>query len=136
MSSKIKVSFEITDIYNLGDFRAFIKFLLSNDTKYDVLIISNNDSSSYIHAVGEQLGIELSNRIICNFNADKLQAITDNNINIHLDGIFSFVTSVENETEAYGILVDSKVDKYGVKQRYVEIFQRIESEITRDQNEA
>lgn len=135
MTDKINVSFEITDIYNFGDFRAFIKYLLVNESKYNVYIISNNDSTAYILAVGEQLGIDSNNRIVTNFSEDKLQAIIDRNIHIHLDNILSFVNRVENETDAYGILVDSKVDKYGVRQRYMEIFERLEEQITRDRNE-
>ena len=135
MTDKINVSFEITDIYNFGEFRAFIKYLLVNESKYNVYIISNNDSTAYILAVGEQLGIDSNNRIVTNFSEDKLQAIIDRNIHIHLDNILSFVNRVENETDAYGILVDSKVDKYGVRQRYMEIFERLEEQITRDRNE-
>ena len=50
--SKIKVGFEVTDSWSHGDFREFIKSLIKDDCKYEVYIISNDDSSSFISSVG------------------------------------------------------------------------------------
>lgn len=131
MNRIINVSFEIEDSYAIGTFRNFIKLLLSDD-KFNVFIISNNDTAAEITAVGNSLGLPSSNVIICNFTEDKIQAITDNAIDIHFDNLQSFVLLVEETTNAYGILVTANYNKFYLKPDFVLVFEKniklIESE--------
>ena len=127
--NKKKVSFEITDNWNIESFRNFIKLLLSDDENYEVFIISNDDSSAEIVTVGNNLGLPNSNVIICNFTNDKIQAITDNNIDIHLDNLQSFVMLVDETTDAYGILVTPNLNKFYLESDFVIVFNRLVKQI-------
>lgn len=128
MTKLINVSFEITDNWENEGFRNFIKKLMSDDL-YNIFIISNDDSSSYITKVGNKLGLPQSQIIICNFTNDKVDAITNNNINIHIDNLQSFTLLVDETTDAYGILVTSNLNKYYLVPDYVLVFDRIVEQI-------
>lgn len=135
MSSVIKVSFEITDNWNLTDFRNYIKYLLSLEDKFEVFIISNDDSSTYINAVGQSLSMDSDNVVICNFTDDKVSAITDNQIDIHFDNLQSFVMLVDETTDAYGVLVTKNLNKFYLKSDYVITFENLVERILKDRNE-
>jgi hypothetical protein len=133
--SIIKVSFEVTDNYNRADFRNYIKFLMSMDTKFEVFIVSDDPAANYIDAVGEQMSIPAANRVVCADDDAKIDAINNNNIAIHLDNIESFVERVETETPSYGVLVNALYDKYEVKLRYIVKFQRAVENVLIDRGE-
>lgn len=124
MSSIKNISFEVTDNWSIGGFRNFIKLLLSEDTAYNVFIISNDDSTDYIYSVASVLGIATSNIKICNFTDDKIQEIEDNDIHVHLDNLQSFVLLVDETTDAHGVLVTSNINKYYLLPDYVLVFNR------------
>lgn len=105
--SAIKISFEIDYSWNIRGFRNLIKTLLSNEAEYDIYIISNHDSSDAIYKAASLLALDSSRTIVCNFTDDKLQAIIDNGIQIHLDCLQSFVELVDTETDAVGVLVNT-----------------------------
>jgi hypothetical protein len=128
MANKIKVSFEIEDSYNIQGFRNFLKYIQSDD-KFELYIISNDDDSALITKVGQNLGLDPSKVIICNFTQDKIQAIIDNNINIHLDNLQSTIMLVQETTSAYGILVTKNLNKYYLEPDYVIVFNRVVEEI-------
>ena len=128
MTKSIKVSFEITDNWEVEGFRNFIKLLLSDD-KYEVYIISNDDSTQYISSVGTQLGLDASHTIITNFTNDKVDAITNNNIQIHLDNLQSFILLVDETTDAYGVLVTRVLNKYYLVADYIITFNRLVKQI-------
>lgn len=128
MANKIKVSFEIEDSYNIQGFRNFLKYVQSDD-KFELYIISNDDDSALITKVGQNLGLDPSKVIICNFTQDKIQAIIDNNINIHLDNLQSTIMLVQETTSAYGILVTKNLNKYYLEPDYVIVFNRVVEEI-------
>lgn len=134
MNNKIKISWEVTDNWNKVDFRAWIKYLLSSEDIYEVFIISNDDSSSYILRIATELGLDSQHTIITNFTNDKVQAITDNHINIHLDNLQSFVILVDSTTEAYGVLVDNHLSRYYVKSQYIIDFETAQKLVERDMN--
>lgn len=134
MNNKIKISWEVTDNWNKVDFRAWIKYLLSLEDIYEVFIISNDDSSSYILRIATELGLDSQHTIITNFTNDKVQAITDNHINIHLDNLQSFVILVDSTTEAYGVLVDNHLSRYYVKSQYIIDFETAQKLVERDMN--
>lgn len=129
INKKLRISIEIEDNWSRGDFRIFVKYLLSIEA-YDVYIISNNDIAADITRIGESLGMESDHIIVCNFTDDKLQAIVNNNINIHFDNLQSFIMLLET-TDAEGILVSGKVNKYYAKQDYLVVFDNVLEEIRR-----
>lgn len=114
-----KVSFEVTDSWSIQGFRNFIKTLLSDEEAFEVFIISNDDSSSYILAAGNKLGLDNDHIIICNFTEDKLDAVRDNNIDIHLDSLYTFSELVDTETEAVGIYVSEMFNTQLLQPKYV-----------------
>jgi hypothetical protein len=128
----IRVSFEITDNWEIEGFRNFIKILMSDDS-YDVFIISNDDSSAYITKTGENIGLPTENVIICNFTADKTQAIIDNRIDIHFDNLQSFILLVDETTDAYGVMVTYNLNKYYLRPDYVITFERLIAQIIKDE---
>jgi hypothetical protein len=133
-NGKYKVSFEITNNWDIQGFRNFIKILLSDDAKYEVFLISNDDSSSLIQTVGANLNLDTDHIIICNFADDKLKAIKDRKIDIHLDNLQSFVMSVDNFTEdTYGILVTRYLNKYYLQPDYIIVFDRLLEKIKNEQ---
>lgn len=132
MNNQINISFEIEDSYNIKGFRNFIKLLLSDD-KYNVFIISNDDSSFEIQNTGNELGLPSSNIIICNFTNDKIQAITNNKIQIHFDNLQSVILLVDETTEAYGIMVTKNLNKYYLKPDYVITFERLLNKLNCDE---
>ena len=124
MSRKLKVSFEVTDNWERDDFRVFIKELLKYTDNYEVYIISNDDSTAYIQRTGQILELDSNHILVVGFTIDKLDAITTNNIDIHLDNLLTTVTRVDEETEAYGILVNELPNKYLDLPKYVVEFNR------------
>lgn len=132
--NKYKISFEVSDNYNNGGFRNFVKYLLS-DSKYEVFIISNDDSSTYINAIAQVLNIPTDHVKICNFSDDKLNQISVNDIDIHFDNLQSFVILVDNTTNAYGILVSSAENKFNSEPQYMTDFNQILKQIDRDNEE-
>lgn len=130
-----KISIEITDNYNNSGFRNFIKYLLSSEEQFEVFIISNNNSTSYINGVAQQFGIDSKHTIICNFSNDKLQAIIDNKINIHFDNIQSFIILVDSSTDGYGILVSGLQDKYLLEPKYTSDFNIIMKQLDKEDSE-
>lgn len=127
--AKLKVSFEITDNYDIEGFRNFIKGLTSNTEQYEVYIISNDDNSVLINTIGTNLGLNEDHIIVCNFTEDKIQAIEDNNINIHLDNLQSVILLVDETTEGYGVLVTPNLNKYYLIPDYVITFDRLVTRI-------
>jgi hypothetical protein len=123
--SKRRVSFEVTYNWSILGFRNFIRALLSDEENYEVFIISNDNSTAYITAAGNVLNMEASNIIICNFANDKIQAIQDNNIDIHFDDLQSFILLVDETTDAHGILVTANMNKYENVPDYQVVFNRL-----------
>lgn len=131
--TKLKVSFEITDNYDIGSFRNFIKLLLSEDDLYELYIISNDDSSADINAVGSSLGLDNNHIIVCNFTNDKIDAINNNGIQIHFDNLQSFVMLVDETTEAYGVLVTPWLNRYYLESDFIITFNSIVKRIRNDE---
>lgn len=132
---KIRIGFECTDTWNRDDFRNFIKQLLKEDDKYEVFLISNDDTTAYIMHIGQSIGIPEGNIIIVNFTVDKIEAIQNYAIDIYFDNLQYVVEQVETTTSTYAILVDSIPDKYNVKTRYYSKFERVLEEIQRQDEE-
>lgn len=128
MANKIRVSFEIEDSYNIQGFRNFLKYVQSDD-KFELYIISNDDDSALIIKIGQNLGLDPSKVIVCNFTQDKIQAIIDNEIDIHLDNLQSTIMLVQETTDAYGVLVTKNLNKYYLEPDYVIVFNRVVDEI-------
>lgn len=125
-NGKYRISFEITDNWNLDGFRNFIKVLLSDEKTFDVYIISNDDSAAYITQVATNLNIDTNHTIITNFQDDKLQKVKDYNIDVHLDNLQSFTLLVnELTTSTEGILVTKNLNKYYLKPDYIIVFDRL-----------
>lgn len=122
---KKKVSFEVSYSWAMLSFRRYMKQLLEDTENYEVYIISNHDSSSYIVTAGNTLGLDNSKIIICNFASDKLQAIQDNKIDIHFDDLQSFIMLVDETSDAHGVLVTSNMNKYENRADYKVVFDRI-----------
>ena len=134
-NGKYRISFELTDNYNIVGFRNFIKQLLSDEETYEVFIISNDDNSAYISKTAENLKINESHTIICNFAEDKLTAIREKNIDIHLDNLQSFILLVDNMTEnSHGVLVTKNLNKFYLVPDYTIVFNRLLKEIKNEEN--
>ena len=132
IKDKIKVSFEITDVWNRFDYRSFIRSLetnirndvleLNKNCNLEFFLISNNNSSQYIYLVGTQLGLnDGTHTIVTNFRQDKVDAIIANNIDIHFDGDNKIIDMLE-ATDTLGVLVDYVQDRFHVRQNYVTKF--------------
>ena len=133
-NNKYKISFEISDNWNIEGFRNFIKLLLSDDENFDVYIISNDDVAGYINKVGESLNLDNSHIKICNFTDDKIQKIEENNIDIHLDNLQSFVILLE-PTNTHGILVTKNLNKFYLQPDYILVFDRLLQQIKNEENQ-
>lgn len=132
MTKTLNVSFEITDNWEIEGFRNFIKLLMSDDN-YNIFIISNDDSAGYITKTGTNLGLPVSNVIVCNFTNDKIIAIENNNIHLHFDNLQSFILLTDETTDAYGILVTHLLNKYYLKPDYQLVFEKYVAEIIKNE---
>jgi hypothetical protein len=102
----VRVSFDVIDVWDRGDFRNFIKTLQDNTESifnFELYIISQASSEDsvnedYINKVGDTLDIDSSRVIYCVNFQEKLDALDDNNIDIHFDS---------NEQNVIDILDDS-----------------------------
>lgn len=139
LNRPIKVSFEVTDNWAKGEFRAFVRDLLKNTDLYNVYIISNDNSTSYIQSIGQILENEFpeamnsSKVIVVNFTSDKITAITNNKIDIHLDDLLTTTTLVDETTDAYGIFVNELPNKYELKPSYIVEFGRVVERLNNEQ---
>jgi hypothetical protein len=124
MKKQLNISFEITDNWDIEGFRNFIKMLMSDDL-YNIFIISNDDSSANITAVGNKLGLPQNQIIICNFTNDKINNISNNNIDIHFDNLQSIILLVDETTNAHGILVTPNLNKFYLVPDYIITFDNI-----------
>jgi len=132
IKQKINISFEVTDNWNKGEFRELIKHLLNYPERYNVYIISNDDSSAYIQSVANTLKILVpdwnindDHTIIVGFTVDKINAINQYNIDIHMDNLLYVVTEIETETEAYALYVNDLPNRYEVKPSYIVELERV-----------
>ena len=118
VNNRIKVSFEVTDNFDIEGFRSFVKYLLSDD-KFDVYLITNDDSSAYIDGIVNKLGLPADRVFITNFTEDKIQAIVTTGIDIHFDNLQSVILLVDETTEATGILVTKNLNKFYLEPDYI-----------------
>jgi len=132
IKQKINISFEVTDNWVKGEFRELIKELLKYPERYNVYIISNDDSSAYIQSVANALrvsapdwNINNDHTIIVGFTPDKITAINQYKIDIHLENLLYVSTQIEEETEAYSVYVNELPNKYDVKPAYVVELERV-----------
>lgn len=134
--SKIKIGFEVTDLFNNGAFRDVIyamqdrpqmldKRLVAGDL--ELFIVSTDDSSTYVWNIGARIGLDTDHVIVSPTTASKLASIESNRIQIFLDDLQSTVLSLDVDSEyADGILVDSKQDYYRVNPKwYSELVDKI-----------
>lgn len=122
--SKIKVGFEITDSWNNGGFREFITSI-SKDERYELYIISNDDSSAFINSVGIILGLPTTQVYVVNFTQDKLDKIDALGIQIYFENLKYVADQIENTTMAYGIYVNILPVKFYAQPTYVVDFERL-----------
>lgn len=132
MSRKIKVSFEVTDNWSRGDFREFTKALLILAEQYELFIISNDNSTTYIQSIGQILGLDSNHVLVEGFTQDKIDAIVANNIDIHLDNLLNTTTLVDETTDAYGIFVNELPNKYLMEPSYIVEFGRVVERINEE----
>ena len=129
MSRVIRISFEIKDIYNREDFRILYNRYMGETDNVELFIISE-DTTAYINSVQAQLGIAEANVISCDDIDEKIEAIDDNNIDIHFDNLQSNIVDIEEDnTDVTCILVNQMTDYYGYDLSYVKEFERAIKEI-------
>ena len=123
--TKIKVGFEVTDNWARGDFREFITSLTKLPEKYELYIISNDDSSAYISSVGVTLGLPTTQVYVVNFTQDKLDKIDALGVEIYLENLKYVADQIEDTTNAYGIYVNELPRKYYAQPTYIVDFERL-----------
>jgi uncharacterized HAD superfamily protein len=121
---KIRVSFEVTDVWTREDFRLFVDLLRKDcDERFILFIISQDEDTDYIETVGEILDIDSDRIIECSDQEDKLDAVANNHIDIHFDNYQQNVLDINEDTETTAILVNFNVNENG-KMKYIEQFER------------
>jgi len=121
----IKISFDPTDIWNQEDFRQLIKAIKENDYshlgfKYELWIITTNDSLNYINAIASQFDIPSERVQMCLNDSTKVGIIILNS-DIHFDGDQIIINTLRPNTtlNPVGILVDRKIDYPGMGLKYI-----------------
>jgi hypothetical protein len=121
----IKISFDPTDIWNQEDFRQLIKAIKENDYshlgfKYELWIITTNDSLNYINAIASQFDIPSERVQMCLNDSTKVGIIILNS-DIHFDGDQVIINTLRPNTtlNSVGILVDRKIDYPGMGLKYI-----------------
>lgn len=123
MNSKIRVSTEIGVIWWRDEYREFLKKLALNPD-IELFIISDDIYHLYYPNIRTQIPVTEVNTIVCTLPGQKLQAIIDNNIQIHFDNLEGNVIDINNNTTCTAILVDYNQDRYKVQMKYAEDFDR------------
>lgn len=127
--NKIRVGFEVENVWNREDFREFIGFLMIDDADtYDLHIYSNPSDPKYPVEIGTGLGINPSNIHIYTSDAAKEAGILGDNIDIYLDNNLTVLnylnaSAVGTPLKPYGILVDFKRNQNALM-LYIQKFQR------------
>lgn len=121
----INISFEITDNWTKGEFRELIKDLMKYPDRYNVYIISNDDSTAYIQSVGTVLKMAADHILIVGFTNDKINAINQYDIDIHLENLLYVATEIEESTDAYSVFVNELPNKFDVKPSYIVELERV-----------
>lgn len=126
--SKIKIGFEITDMWNKQDYRDVIMAFQNNPEQIDarltagdveLFLISMDDSSAYIWRTGAYIGLDTDHTIVVSTDAQKLAKIEEKKVQIYLDNDNTIVMAVDENSEyADGILVDSKRDYYTINAKW------------------
>lgn len=122
--SKIKISFECTDSWNIQAFRNVVKVL--KDTPSDInsklkvgdielFLISTDDSTFYIQQCGVTAGLPSDHVFNPGSVPLKLARIDSEKIDIHMDNLQNTVMQIDElSPTADGILVDYKQDMYNL----------------------
>ena len=136
--SKIKIGFEITDNWNIEAFRNVIYTLINKPQDMnsklktgdvEVFLISTDDSSFYIWAVRDSLGIPADHVFNPGSTALKLARIESEKIQIFLDNLQNTVMQIDELSDyADGILVDYKPDMYKMNPKW---YQQLQEKINR-----
>lgn len=140
--SKIKVGFEITDSWNIEAFRNII-YTLKNKPQdmnsklkagdIELFLISTDDSSFYIWAVRDVIGIPTDHAFNPGSVALKLARIETEKIDIFLDNLQNTVMQIDElSVTADGILVDYKMDGFNLNPKW---YQQLQEKINRLVNE-
>lgn len=140
--TKIKISFEVTDVWDRDEFRRLIKLILfdpvtvceGSESDFELYIISNDDSTTYIQSVGTTLGLDSQHIIVTNFRQDKVDAIENNGIDIHFDSDQLTIAMIE-ELDTQGVLVRSVLDGFNVRMKYITEFYNILKNVISEENE-
>ena len=140
--TKIKISFEVTDVWDRDEFRRLIKLILfdpvsvceGSESDFELYIISNDDSTPYIQSVGAILGLDSAHIIVTNFRQDKVDAIEDNGIDIHFDSDQLTIAMIE-ALDTQGVLVRSVLDGFNVRMKYITEFYNILKNVISEREE-
>jgi len=140
--SKIKIGFEITDNWNIEAFRNVISVLKNRPQDFnsklkvddvELFLISTNDSSFYIWAVRDVIGLAVDHAFNPGTVALKLARIETEKIDIFLDNLQNTVMQIDELSEyCDGILVDYKPDGFNLNPKW---YQQLQEKVNRLVNE-
>lgn len=127
----VKVSFEVTNNWDRGDFREFM-ISLKNVENLELWIISTNPDQALLFRVADSLGISHQRVIQCASDAAKKTQIVNTSMTFHFDYDSTFATDIRETTNTKGIYVSKFYNFYEVKMRYIDTFQRELKELIKD----
>jgi hypothetical protein len=129
MSNKkiIKVGFEITDIWERGDFRQFIYTLIKGvDYKHDfkLYLITDNQDTRYANSVYANLDDDKIIYINVTGIDDKITALDDNGINIMMEYNQNNTDTINDEStnNTIAITCSEAYDRYAMEMMYSKRF--------------
>lgn len=133
----IKISFDPTEIWNHGDFRHLITninngFYDDSRFKYELWIITTNNSLPYINALADQLKIPTERTLMCLNESSKVGLITLNT-DIHFDSEYTVIHALE-PTKVKGIFVDRKIAYPAMGLKYIQDLDKWTAIILRERN--
>lgn len=125
---KLKISFEIDNSWERGDFRQFIEELNKNDT-VELFLMTISTDEDLIDSVQSKLDLDDDHVIQVATNVLKLNSIEDNAIRIHFDSDVEFAKTLYDVIGIYGIYSGLHEDIYHLRMKYVTEFNFILKQI-------
>lgn len=134
--SKIKISFDPTNVWNREEFREFLHSLMIDDKviiPFEFYIVTEETDTVLVNKWAVDANIDSNKIVYCTSQANKLVQLEANGIDIHFDSQQSNIKYIEDNTvtDIKPILVNWMKNHNGLM-RYIEIFRRVLNDLNNE----
>lgn len=132
---KLRIAFNPTGIWHRDEFRLLIKDFVNDTDNFEVYLITQDTSTSFVESVTDESGVDSANVYQVASNDALVQKLDSLKIRIYLDGDNRIVMFVEaTSTYAVAILVSAIIDANESQPMYFTKLQFWIKQIRREDN--